>query len=75
MPATRDRIRTLISDNLDLNHEPDFSAKFSESGVSSLQAVAFFKLVDGEFGLGLNAEDCRQFQTLQQLEDFIDSRA
>ena len=74
MSATEDRLRKIISDNLDLDHEPNFSAQFSETGVSSVEAVAFYKLVNDEFDLGLTAEDCLQFKTLQELVAHIDAR-
>lgn len=75
MSATSDRIRAIISDNLDVGREPDFGAKLVESGVSSMDCVAFFKLVNEEFSLGLAAEECRQFETLNDLVKFIDARA
>ncbi len=74
MSNTADRLGTLIRDNLDLDHDPDLDAKFSDVAISSVEAVAFFKLVNEEFSLGLVAEQCRQFETLRQLVDFIDAR-
>ena len=74
MSATEDRIRKIIEDSFDLDHAPDFSAQFSDTGVSSVEAVAFYKSVNEEFGLGLAAEDCLQFKTLQDLVTFIDAR-
>ena len=75
MSSTEDRLRKLIDENLDLDHEPDFGQKFSDAGVSSIEAVAFFTLVDKEFGLGMAPEECQQFETLQDVVSFIDSRA
>ena len=74
MSSTEQRIRTIIADNLDLGRDPDFSAKLTDSGVSSVDCVAFFKLVNDEFNLGLVADECRQFKTLQDLVSFIDTR-
>ncbi|MCY3762649.1 MAG: acyl carrier protein [Gemmatimonadetes bacterium] len=68
-------MRTLIADNLTLDHDPDFDRPFSDAGVSSLEAVAFFKLVNEAFGLELVQEDCLQFKTLRDLVTFIDARA
>ena len=75
MSATEGRLRTLINDNLDLDHEPNFDARFSDVGVSSVDAVAFFKMVNQEFDLKLQAEDCLQFETLRDLVNYIDARA
>ena len=75
MSSTEDRLRKIINENLDLDHEPDFDRAFSEAGFSSLDAVAFFKLVNQEFDLGMAAEDCLQFQNLRDLVTHIDSRA
>ena len=74
MSSTEDRLKKIIADNLDLDHEPDFNAQFSQAGVSSVQAIAFFKVVNDEFGLGLAAEDCLKFKTLQNLVEHIDAR-
>lgn len=74
MSSTETRLGQLIQDNLDLDHEPNFDAKFSDVGVSSVDAIAFFKLINQEFSLGLVAEECAQFETLRQLCEFIDAR-
>ena len=74
MSSTKDRIKGIIDNNLDLDREPDFHAKLVEYGVSSVDCIAFFKIVNDEFNLGLVAEECRQFETLQDLVTFIDGR-
>ena len=74
MSATQDRIKKLIASTLDLGREPDFNAQLSEVEVSSMEAVAFFKLVNEEFGLGMAIEDFSQFRTMQELADHIDAR-
>ena len=75
MPSTADRLTTLIVDNFDLDESPNFDASFSDLDISSVDAVTFFKLVNNEFGLGLEANDCKQFETLNDLLRFIDSQA
>ncbi len=75
MPSTADRLTTLIVDNFDLDEQPNFDASFSDLDISSVDAIAFFKLVNSEFGLGLEANDCEQFETLNDLLRFIDSQA
>ena len=54
---------------------PIFDAQLGDSGVSSVDAVAFFKEVNQTFSLALEAEDCLQFKTLRDLVAYIDARA
>ena len=75
MPSTADRLATLITDNFDLDHQPNFDSAFGDLGVSSVDAIAFFKLVNEEFDLGLAPDDCKQFENLSALVAFIDARA
>lgn len=73
MSSTEERITKIIEDNFD-DREANFDAILADSGVSSLDCVSFFKLVNEEFGLGLVANECRQFKTLRELVTFIDER-
>ena len=73
--STQDRLKKIIDENIELDHEVDFDRALSDSGVSSVDAVAFFKLVNEEFGLGMVAEDCLKFRTLRDLVTHIDSRS
>ena len=75
MASTEDRIRTLITEHLDLGREPDFDARFSEAGVASVDAVAFFKVVEREFALTLSSDALATMQTLRDLVDYIDAHA
>ena len=75
MASTVGRLKKVIADNLDPNHEPSSNARFSEAGPSSVQAIAFCKVVNGEFSLGLVADDCERFKTLQDLLAFGNARA
>ena len=75
MSATEERLKKVIKDNFDLDHEPDFNAQFSDLGITSVQVIAFYKVVNEEFNLGMAANDCQQFKTLQELVVHIDSRA
>ena len=38
-----------------------------------MEAVPFYRSVNDEFGLGLAAEVCLQFKTLQDLVTYIDA--
>ena len=75
MPSTEDRVRTIVQENLDLGRELNFDAKFSETGVSSVDAVAFVKLINKEFNLTIPAEDFVKIQTLRDLVTYLDARA
>ena len=75
MPSTDDRLKQLADEHLDLGSDPDFDAHLGEAGVSSVDAVAFFKVVNDEFNLSLSPQDCLQFKTLRLLADHIDARA
>ena len=75
MSSTLDRLRELIAEHLDLGRDPDFDAKLGDSGVSSVDAVAFFKEVNEAFSLSLEPEDCFQFGTLRDIVTYIDARA
>lgn len=75
MSSTVDRLKQIVSELLDLGRDPDFDAQLADSGVSSVDAVAFFKAVNDAFNLSLEPEDCLQFKTLRQLVAYIDDRA
>jgi len=75
MSATEDRLNQLINDHLDLGRDPDFDAPFNESGVSSVDAVAFFKEVSKEFNLPFSVAEFAKCPTLREVVNYIDSRS
>ncbi len=75
MSSTEDRIKKLADQHLGLGSDPDFDAQLADSGVSSVDAVAFFKEVNSAFNLSLQAEECLQFKTLRLLANYIDANA
>ena len=75
MASTKDRIAQLAGEHLDLGSDPDFDAQLADAGVSSVDAVAFFKEVNEAFSLSLQAEECLQFRTLGILAAYIDDNA
>ena len=80
MPSTEDRIKTLINENLKVDGQPlnlpeDLNTRLTELGVSSLDVVAFGKLVSQEFGVTLTPEDCVKLDTVRKLIEFLDSHA
>jgi len=75
MSSTEDRIKELANQHLGLGPDPDFDAQLADAGVSSVDAVAFFKEVNSGFNLSLQAEECLQFKTLRLLADYVDANA
>ncbi len=73
MTSTDKRLRALAVELLDIQN-PDFSAVFTEAGVSSTNAVAFFKKVGAEFELDIAPERYCDFRTLRDLANFIDAQ-
>lgn len=74
MATTEDRIRELVRDNLDLDQDPNFDASLSDSGVSSVDAISFMKVVSQEFGVEIAPDDLAQIMNLRDLVAFINSR-
>lgn len=75
MATTNERLKELVDEHLDLGHEADFDAKFSDSGVSSVDAVAFIKVINQEFSLTIPPEKVAQMETLGDLAGYLDANA
>ena len=75
MATTTERLKSLVDEHLDLGRDPDFDAKFSDSGVSSVVAVAFIKVVNQEFDVTVPPEDFGNMQTLGDLASYLGSRS
>nr|ABE03933.1 SupB [Theonella swinhoei bacterial symbiont clone pSW1H8] len=73
--STEDRIRKLAQENLDLGRELELDTTFSESEVTSMDAVAFIKLVNQEFNVSIPPEDLAQLQTFRNLAEYLDTHA
>lgn len=72
MATTEERLRKLVDDNLEIEGrtagEPlHMNYSLRESGVSSVDFVAFAKIVADEFGVEFNAEDCAKYNTVGEL--------
>ena len=79
MPSTEERVKTLINENLKVDGQPlalpeDLNTRLSDLGVSSLDILAFGKVVAREFNITFTPEDCPKADTVRKLIDFIDSR-
>ena len=80
MATTEERIRKLVDDNLEIEGRPagrplDLNSSLRDSGVSSVDFVAFTKVVADEFGVAFNPQDCDKYNTIGELVAFLDSRA
>ena len=80
MSATADRLRNLISENLEVDGKPidlpeDLNFSLMESGVSSTDLVAFAKLVSQEFTVTFTPQHCTELKNVQEVVELIDSQA
>ena len=71
MATVQDRTFELARENLDLGRDPDWDLTFGESDVSSMDAVAFIKLLDKEFGIEIPAEDLAEVDTMRKLAKVV----
>ena len=79
MSATADRLRNLISENLEVDGQPidvpqDLNFNLMEAGVPSTDLVAFAKLVSQEFNVTFTVEHCSQLKSVQEVVALIDSQ-
>lgn len=80
MSSTVDRLRQLVSDNLEVDGEPvtlpdNLNASLLDAGVSSVDLVAFGKLVSQEFDVKFTLEDCSNLNSVQSLIEHLDANA
>ena len=74
MSNTETRLLALINENMDLGRDPDFDLPFGQAaGVSSMDCVAFYKLVSKEFGLDITPEEWVGVGSLRGLAAHIDA--
>ena len=80
MASTEERLRKLVDENLEVDGRPigrelDLGKSLADAGVSSVDFVAFMKVVVGEFGVDMEAGDCADFKTLGDLVAALDAKA
>lgn len=80
MATTEERIRQLVNENLEvdgqsLNLPPDLNISLTDAGVSSLDLVAFAKVVSQEFNVTFTLDDCVNLNSVRELIGFIDAGA
>lgn len=78
MASTAERIRNLIAENLEVDGQPialpdDLGISLQEAGISSVDLVAFAKIVEGEFGVKFTLEDCANLNSVQELVAQLDA--
>ena len=79
MASTAERLRNLISENLEVDGQPidvpqDLNISLVEAGVPSTDLVAFAKLVSQEFDVTFTVEHCTQLKSMQEVVELIDSQ-
>ena len=72
--GTESRLRALIDEHLDLDREPSPDGSFADSGISSLDAVAFIRIVEREFNVSIPPEDCHKIATFGKLIAHLDAK-
>ena len=80
MASTEERVRKLVSENLEADGQPlsadlDLNSSLIDAGVSSVDIVAFARVVQEEFGIQFAVEDCTELTSLAALVEFLDARA
>lgn len=71
MSSTEDRVAELASKLLNITDRSAIDSNVSDLGINSLDAAAFLKAVNSEFGINLSADDASKFSTLRDLIDHI----
>ena len=77
MASTEDRLRSLIAENLEVDGKPialpdDLNISLMEAGISSVDLVAFAKLVAQEFEVKFSLEDCGEVKSVRDLVNRLD---
>lgn len=75
MTATENRLQALANENLSVSGSADFDASLSDSDVSSMDAVAFIKLVGSEFNVTIPPQDFAKITSLRGLAAYVDSQS
>ncbi len=78
MATTEERLRKIVDDNLEVEGrsagEPiDLDRNIADAGVPSPDIVAFWKLVNEEFGVDISAEQFAELLTPRDLIAHLDA--
>ena len=77
MASVEERLTKLVDENLEISGrspgEPlHLDSSLRDSGISSVDFLAFVKLVADEFGVSFSPEDCAKYQTVGDLISHLD---
>ncbi|MCY3851119.1 MAG: acyl carrier protein [Acidimicrobiaceae bacterium] len=80
MSSTEERIREIVDQTVEIEgRDPgqplDLSRNVAEVGVSSSDIVAFWRMVNQEFGTDISAEEFAELLTPQDLINHLESAA
>ena len=80
MSSIVDRITHLIDENLEVDGQPlgrplDLDLNIADAGVPSADIVAFWKLVNEEFGIEISGEEFSELLTVRDLVAYLESHA
>ena len=80
MASTEDRLRKLISENLEVDGQPlsadlDLNASLLDAGVSSMDIVAFAGVIQDEFNVKFAPEDCAEIPSMSALIEYLNANA
>ena len=78
MPSTAERVQRLVVENLEIDGNPisepvDMNSSLVDLGLSSMDAVAFARLIQTEFNVKFTPDHCGQLANLSALVEFLDS--
>ncbi len=78
MASTEDRIKKLVAENLEVDGQPislpdDLNISLMEAGISSVDLVAFAKLVAQEFDVKFTLQDCGEVKSIRDLCNRLDA--
>lgn len=80
MASIEERLRQLVDENLELDGRPlgrplDMTTNLIAAGVSSIDAIAFMKLVAKTFSITIPPEECSKIRSVGMLIEYIDNHA
>ena len=78
MASTEERIRKLVDENLEIAGREagtplDLNHSLRDTGVSSVDFVAFAKILADEFGVSFSPEDCAKYSNVGELIASLES--
>ncbi|WP_419845344.1 acyl carrier protein [Candidatus Poriferisocius sp.] len=78
MSSTEERIRAIVDQTLEIEGREagqplDLSRNVADAGVASSDIVAFWQMVNQEFGTDISAEEFAELLTPQDLINHLDS--